>query len=141
MLRLLRCSPSPVPLAFNQSQRKILYLSQLTCSPPWHTDLIKDVKSVKQIQTRATNFTREKSFSKTSFQVGMDLKNVQKQGRVERTQEDYPASAKITQQMPGSLLRSFISALFLSFFSGPSLLEMKFCRNIFPSFFSFWGIF
>ena len=28
-------------------------------------------------------------------------------------------------------LRSFISALFL-YFSGPSLFEMKFCRNLFP---------
>ena len=30
------------------------------------------------------------------------------------------------------LLRSFISALFLYFFSAPSLLEIKFYRNFFP---------
>ena len=36
-----------------------------------------------------------KSFSKTCFQVGMELKKVQKQGRDKRTQEDYPTSAKI----------------------------------------------
>ena len=34
-------------------------------------------------------FTREKSFCKTCFQVGMELKKVQKQGRDEKTQEDY----------------------------------------------------
>ena len=33
----------------------------------------------------------EKSFCKTSLQVGMDLKNVKKQGRNEGTQEDYPS--------------------------------------------------
>ena len=33
---------------------------------------------------------QKKSFCKTSFQVGMDVKKVQKQGRGERTQEDYP---------------------------------------------------
>ena len=31
-------------------------------------------------------------FSKTSFQVRMGLKKVQKQGRDERTQEDYPTT-------------------------------------------------
>ena len=33
----------------------------------------------------------------------MGLKKVQKQGRDERTQEDYPTSAKNTQQMSGNL--------------------------------------
>ena len=42
---------------------------------------------------------REQSFCKTSFQVGMDLKTVQKQGRDERTQEDYPVFAVYLLQM------------------------------------------
>ena len=41
---------------------------------------------------------REKSFCKTSFRVGMELKKVHKQGRGERMQEDYPKSAKNTPQ-------------------------------------------
>ena len=35
-----------------------------------------------------------KKYLQTSFQVGMDLKNVQKQGRDENTQEDYPTFAE-----------------------------------------------
>ena len=34
-----------------------------------------------------------KSFHKTSFQLGMGLKKVQKQGKDERMQDDYPTSA------------------------------------------------
>ena len=45
-----------------------------------------------------------------------ELKKVQKQGRDERTQEDYPTSAKIHTRCREVLLRSFISALFLYFF-------------------------
>ena len=41
----------------------------------------------------------EKSLCETSFQVGMDLKKVQKQGRDGRTQEDYPTSAQNTERM------------------------------------------
>ena len=51
--------------------------------------------------TVVTNITTEKNFCKTSFHVGTDLQNVQKQGRSENTQilwnngekerqEDYP---------------------------------------------------
>ena len=76
--------------------------------------------------------TREKSFCKTWFQVGMELKKVQKQGRDERTQEEYRTSAKISTRCRVVFLRSFISALFLYLFSAPSLLEIKFYRNFFP---------
>ena len=38
--------------------------------------------------------TKEKSFCKTSFHLGMGLKKGQKQGRDERMQKDYPTSAK-----------------------------------------------
>ena len=37
----------------------------------------------------------------------MDLKKVQKQGRAERTQEDYPTSAADFLQMSGSVLAFF----------------------------------
>ena len=53
--------------------------------------------------------------------------------------EDYPTSAKIHTRCRVVFLRSFISALFLYFFSAPSLLEIKFYRNFFPSFCSFFG--
>ena len=46
----------------------------------------------------------------------MDLKKGQKQGRDERMQEDYSTSAKIHSGRRVVFLRSFISALFLSFF-------------------------
>ena len=62
-------------------------------------------------------YTREKNFCKTWFQVGMELKKVPKQGRDERTQEDYPASAKIHTRCSVVFLRSFISAFFYTFFS------------------------
>ena len=42
------------------------------------------------------NVIMEKGFNKTSFHIGMSLKKVRKQGKDERTQEDYPTSAKIT---------------------------------------------
>ena len=57
-----------------------------------------------------------KSFCKTSFQSRMELKKGQKQGRDEGTQEDYPTSAVYFCRCQVVLLRSFISALFLSFF-------------------------
>ena len=53
---------------------------------------------------------------KLDFKLGMELKKVQKQGRDERTQEDYPTSAKIHTRCRVVFLRSFISALFLYFF-------------------------
>ena len=58
--------------------------------------------------------------------------NVQKQGKDERTQEDYPTSGVYFCRCRVVSLRSFISALFL-YFSAPSLLEIKFYRNFFPS--------
>ena len=50
----------------------------------------------------------------------------------ERTQKDYLTSAKIHGKCRVSFLRSFISCLVSVLFQGPSLLEMKFCRNFFP---------
>ena len=46
----------------------------------------------------------------------MELKKVQKQGRDERTQEDYPISGVYFCRCRVVFLRSFISALFLNFF-------------------------
>ena len=57
-----------------------------------------------------------KKFSKTSFQLRMDLKRGQKQGRDERTQEDYPTSAVYFYRCRVVFLHSFISSLFLYFF-------------------------
>ena len=76
-------------------------------------------------------YTRENSFCTTLFQLGMDLKKGEKQGRDERMQEDYPTSAEIHSRCR-VVLHSFISSLFLSVFSGPSLTEMKFSRTFFP---------
>ena len=53
-----------------------------------------------------------KGFSKTSVMDG--VKKEQKQGRDERMQEHSPTSTTFIQML-GSLLHSFISALFLSF--------------------------
>ena len=41
-----------------------------------------------------THKKTRKSFCKSSFQLGMGLKKVQKQGRDERTHKDYPRFAK-----------------------------------------------
>ena len=60
-----------------------------------------------------------KNFCTTLFQVGMDLKKVQKQGRDERTQEHYPTSAVY-------FLHSFISALFLYSFQVYPYLKWSF---------------
>ena len=49
-----------------------------------------DINENKDIHVHTT---RERCFCKTSFQVRMDQKKVQKQGGDERTQEDYPTSA------------------------------------------------
>ena len=75
--------------------------------------------------------TREKSFCKTWFQVGMELKKVKKQGRDERTQEDYPTSAKIHTRCRVVFLRSFISALFLYFFQLHPFLKSSFTETFF----------
>ena len=80
-----------------------------------------------------------KSFCKTSFQVGMDLKKVQKQGRDERTQEDYPKSAVYFCRCRVVFLRSFISTLFLYFFQLHLYLKSSFTETFFPSFCSFFG--
>ena len=66
--------------------------------------------------SHATLILGKKSFCKTYFKLGKELKKVQKQGRDERTQEDYPTSAKIHTRCRVVFLRSFISALFLYFF-------------------------
>ena len=63
-------------------------------------------------------YTRTRGkFCKTSFQFGLMLTEVQKHNRDERTQEDYPTSAKIHSRCRVVFLSSFISALFLYFFS------------------------
>ena len=59
-------------------------------------------------------YTRgKKVYVKLDFKLGKELKKVQKQGRGERTQEDYPTSAKIHSRCRVVFLRSFTSALFL----------------------------
>ena len=75
--------------------------------------------------------TRGKSFCKSSFNLRlMELKIGQKQGRDERTQEDYKTSVVYFCSCLVVFLHSFISALFLSFFQlHQSLSEMKFYRN------------
>ena len=51
---------------------------------------------------------KERILCKTSFQVGMDLEKVQKQGRDERTQEAYPTFAMYFCRCKVVFLRSFI---------------------------------
>ena len=76
---------------------------------------------------------RGKSFCKTWFQVGMELKKVQKQGRDERTQEDCPTSTKIHSRSRVVFLRSFISVLLLYLFQLLPYLKSSF-KEIFPLF-------
>ena len=57
-----------------------------------------------------------KGFCKTSFQVGMDLKNGQKQGMDERMQEYYPTCAKIHSRCRVAFWRFSFHALFVYFF-------------------------
>ena len=59
----------------------------------------------------------------------MELKKVQKQGRDERTQEDYRTSAKIHTRCRVAFLRSFISALFLHFFQLHPYLKSSFTET------------
>ena len=82
--------------------------------------------------------TREKRFLKPSFQLRMDLKKWQKQGRDDRTHEDYATSAKIHSRCSVVFLHSFISALFLSFFR-PILNWNEVYKFFFPRFCSFRG--
>ena len=56
----------------------------------------------------------------------MEPKKVQKQGRDERTQEDYPTFGVYF------VLRSFISALFLYFFRLHPYLKSSFTETFFP---------
>ena len=81
--------------------------------------------------------TRGKSFCKTSFLLGMGLRKGQKQGRDERTEDDYLTAAKIH-----SRCRVFFAFFHLPFlyilYSGPSVNEMKFYRNFFAQFLSFF---
>ena len=62
------------------------------------------------------NLLGKKVSVKLDSKLGKELKKVQKQGRDERTQEDYPTSAKIHTRCRVVFLRSLISALFLYFF-------------------------
>ena len=80
-----------------------------------------------------------KSFCKTWFEVGMELKKVQKQGRDESTQEDYPTTAKIHIRSRVTFLRSFISALFLYFFNSIPTWNQVLQKLFSPSFCSFFG--
>ena len=95
-----------------------------------------------------------KNLCKTSLQVGMTCKSIRtRKGRDVNTQEDYSTSVAYTAYIAAYtadvgwisclsflssfhsravFLRSFILCLGSVFFTGPSLLEMKFCRNLFP---------
>ena len=66
----------------------------------------------------------------------MELKKVQKQGRDERTQEDYPTSGVYFCRCRVVFLRSFISALFLYFFQLHPYLKSSFTETFFPSAYS-----
>ena len=92
--------------------------------------LFKEIRYTMYVCDRKT---REKCFCKTSFQLGMGLKKVQKQAEM-KEHKDYPASAKNTQQLSGSLFTFFHLCLVSVLFSCPSLTEMKFYRNYFPTF-------
>ena len=118
---------------------EILYPTKITTHTVSIHKLHLQYSSFLNVQYCYRNYTREKSFCKISFQVGIGLKKVQKQGRGERMQEDYPTSARNMQQMLGSLLAFFNLCLVSVPFSGTSLTEMKFDRNLFPSFCFFWG--
>ena len=63
----------------------------------------------------------------------MELKKVQKQGRDERMQEDYPTFAVYFCRCRVVFLRSFISALFLYFFHLHPYLKSSFTETFFPS--------
>ena len=54
---------------------------------PQHSHIIQFTYLIPSI-TSSIKFTWERSLRKTSIQLGMDLKKLQKQGRNERTQED-----------------------------------------------------
>ena len=63
----------------------------------------------------------------------MELKKVQKQGRDERTQEDYPTSGVYFYRCRVVFLRSFISALFLYFIQLHPYLKSSFTGTFFLS--------
>ena len=63
----------------------------------------------------------------------MEPKKVQKQGRDERTQEDYPTSGVYFCRCRVVFLRSFISALFLYFFRLHPYLKSSFTETFLPS--------
>ena len=63
----------------------------------------------------------------------MELKKVQKQGRDEKTQEDYRTSAVYFCRCRVVFLRSFISALFLYFFSSIPTWNQVLQKRFFPS--------
>ena len=63
----------------------------------------------------------------------MEPKKVQKQGRDERTQEDYPTTGVYFCRCRVVFLRSFISALFLYFFRLHPYLKSSFTETFFPS--------
>ena len=84
--------------------------------------------------------TREKSFCKTSFQVGMDLEKVQKQGRDERTQEEIPYICKIHSRCRVVFLLFSSLPCFCSF-QVHSYLKWSFAETFFLSFwFFFWRV-
>ena len=85
-------------------------------------------------------YYRVKKFLENFISVRDGPEKVKKQDRDERTQEDYTTSTKIHSRCTRRIvfLCSFISALFL-YYLGPSLTEMGFDRNYFPSFCAFSG--
>ena len=70
--------------------------------------------------------TTGKSFCKTWFQVGIELKKYRNKDRM---QEDCPTSAVYFRRCRVVFLRSFISALFLYFFQLHPNLESSFTEN------------
>ena len=71
---------------------------------------------------------KPKNYSKASLQLRMTLKKGQKQGRNERTQEDYLTSAQLHSRC--RVIFWVLSSL-PSFC--PTLLEMKFYKNFSPN--------
>ena len=68
-----------------------------------------------------------------------EVEKVQKLDRDERTPEDYPTFAKIHSSSRVVLLHSF-PFLPSTYFSGPSVLEMKLCGHFIPSFCCYWRV-
>ena len=119
------CSP-PAPKHLSLAQNAFFLRTKSVCLQ--HNKCIRLLFGRWFRKTPKRMETEEREFNLTSYHLRIELIKGQKQGRDERTQQEYPTSVAHLWKCRVVFLCSFISALFLSFFQGHPYSDRNYVR-------------